>query len=64
MRTKKQTQYLGIKLSPDEEKAIIQLADSEGMPKSIYARRILRAQLISLGAITIHNPMPQEGVPA
>jgi hypothetical protein len=50
--------YLGIKLSKEENKAIIALARSEGLPKSLYARRILRSQLIAQGAITIRNPAP------
>ncbi|MDX9690751.1 MAG: hypothetical protein RBT70_09910 [Alphaproteobacteria bacterium] len=51
--------YLGIKLSKEENRAIVNLAKREGLPKSLYARQILRAQLIAQGAITVHNPAPQ-----
>lgn len=50
---------LGIRISKEESRALIAQAKREGLPKSLYARRILRAQLISQGAITIQNPAPQ-----
>ena len=53
------TEYLGIKLSKEENKAIIRMARREGLPKSLYARQILRAQLTAQGALTIYNPAPQ-----
>ncbi len=50
--------YLGIKLSKVEEKALIRRARIEGLKKSVWARRVLRLELINTGAITIHNPAP------
>ena len=58
MRTRR-PMYLGIKLSKAEDRAIIRLAQREGLLKSAYARRILRAHLAEMGAITIYNPTPE-----
>jgi hypothetical protein len=51
--------FLGIKLSDEENRALLALAGNDGLPKSAYARRVLRAHLLHEGAITIHNPAPQ-----
>jgi hypothetical protein len=53
------TEYLGIKLTEEEEAALVSVAHRNGVPKSIFARSIIRAELISLGAITVNNPAPQ-----
>lgn len=58
----KRPMYLGIKLSKEENRAILALARREGLPKSLYARQILRSQLIAQGAITINNPIPQQEI--
>lgn len=51
--------YLGIKLTKAENKALLNIARREGISKSSYARHILRAQLIDLGALTFTDPAPQ-----
>ncbi len=51
--------YLGIKLSKSEEKALISRAKTEGLRKSVWARRVLRMELINTGTIKIYNPAPQ-----
>lgn len=52
-------EYLGIKLTEEEERALIHVAESKGLNKSTFARSVIRAELISLGAIRITNPQPQ-----
>ncbi|WKZ34863.1 MAG: hypothetical protein QY332_14685 [Anaerolineales bacterium] len=59
MDTTVRPMFLGIKLSKEENRALLTVAENDGLQKSAYARRILRAHLISLGAITVTNPAPQ-----
>lgn len=54
------TRFLGIKLSDEEFAALLNVAEREGLQKSICARRILRLQLIKQGELPIFNPAPQE----
>jgi hypothetical protein len=56
------SRFLGIKLSEEEMSALLNLAEREGLQKSICARRILRLQLVKMGELPIHNPAPQGGV--
>lgn len=51
--------YLGVKLTKAENNALLKIAKREGLPKSIYARQALRAQLIAQGVLTVHNPAPE-----
>lgn len=53
--------FLGIKLSDEENFALLNLAEREGINKSLCARRLLRLELIKQGQLPIHNPAP-EGV--
>ena len=50
--------FLGIKLSREEELALLNLAEREGTGKSSLARRIIRLELLKLGELPIHNPAP------
>jgi len=51
--------FLGVKLSEEEMSALLNLAEREGLQKSICARRMLRLQLIKMGELPIHNPAPE-----
>lgn len=59
MKTKR-PEYIGIKLSKEENQAIIRLANRKGLTKSSYARSLLIDQLIAQGAMTVYNPAPQD----
>ena len=53
------SEFLGVKLSDEENKALTRIAQNNGIQKSSYARHILRMHLIQVGEITITNPAAQ-----
>lgn len=50
-------QYLGVKLTKGEDRALIQAARRKGLTKSSFARNILIEHLTAQGVL-VYNPAP------